>query len=176
MTDWTEIVRRHGDLVWRTAYRLLGDTADASDCYQKTFLEAIRLARRETVGDWPALLRHLATARALDLLRSRYRRRDRSEPAVEVSELMDREPDPSRHAEASELAERLRLALAELPPRQAEVFCLCRLDGMSYAEAADRLELDSNGVGALLHRARKQLRRRLASLRPGVDVEARGES
>lgn len=164
MTDWSELVRQHGPLVWRTGYRLLGCHDDASDCYQKTFLAAFQLARRETVRDWPALLQRLATTRALDLLRTRYRCRNRSEPTVNVAELTSTHPGPNELAEAAELAERLREALAELPERQAEVFCLCSLDGLSYAEAGRRLRLDAGGVGALLHRARKQLRRRLASL------------
>ena len=175
MTDWPEIIRQHGRLVWRTAYRLLGCEADASDCYQKTFLEAVRLDGRKTVRDWTSMLKRLATVRSLDILRSRYRRRQHLEPAAEISELISHDSDPSESLETAELAEQLRAALAELPDRQAEVFCLCCLDGLSYAEAAEHLQLESGGVGALLHRARKQLRRRLASLEPGVQTNSRGE-
>ena len=74
MTDWDDIVARHGRLVWETAWRMLGNHADASDCYQTCFMDAIKLAQRETVRDWPAALRRLATARALDILRVKYRR------------------------------------------------------------------------------------------------------
>jgi RNA polymerase sigma-70 factor, ECF subfamily len=176
MTDWSEIVRRDGPLVWRTAWRLLGCDADAADCFQRTFLEAIDLARRETVRSWPALLQRLATARALDQLRVRRRHRNRSEPDSPVSELPGRNPGPSQQAEAAELAARLREALAKLPARQAEVFCLCTVDGLSYAEAAERLGLEPGGVGALLHRARKELRWRLASLGPELRAESGGES
>ncbi len=70
MTDWEVIVGQHVEIVRRTVYRLVGNHADAWDCVQETFLEAVRIDRREPVRDWPALLRHLATARALDLLRS----------------------------------------------------------------------------------------------------------
>lgn len=176
MTDWPEIVRRHGGGVWQTACRLLDNSADAADCFQKTFLDAIRLDGRQTVRQWPAVLRTLATARAMDMLRSRYRRRGRGDELSDVSELCGRQPDPSQQAEAAELAQQLRAALAALPERQAEVFCLCCLEEMSYAEVADRMRLDTNHVGVLLHRARRQLRRRLASLRPGVDAETGGKS
>ncbi len=71
MTDWTNIVEHYGGVVWATACRLLGNSADASDCYQETFLEAIKISRTEPVRNWSALLRHLATARSLDLMRVR---------------------------------------------------------------------------------------------------------
>ena len=58
-------------------------------------------------------------------------------------------------------AERLRLALAQLDARQAEVFCLARIEGMSYGEIAERLTLSVSNVGVLLNRARTALRRRL---------------
>jgi RNA polymerase sigma-70 factor (ECF subfamily) len=75
MTDWKTIVDQYGGLVWAAAYRLVGNSADAADCFQETFLEAAKLARRDPVRDWAALLRHLTTARALDLLRVRCRGR-----------------------------------------------------------------------------------------------------
>ena len=40
--DWPAIVREHGPLVWRTALRILGDDSEAADCYQETFISALR--------------------------------------------------------------------------------------------------------------------------------------
>ena len=169
MTDWDDIVRRHGQVVWQAAWRLLGNHADALDCYQKAFLDAIQVAGRETVRDWPAVLRRLATARALDLLRSRYRRGRHSRPLTEPSSVLSPQPGPQQRAEAAELLERLRAALAELPQKQAEVFCLVVLEGMTYREVAERLKLNSSAVGMLLSRARKRLRKRLASVKPELE-------
>lgn len=80
MTDWEAVVSQHVGIVRHTVYRLVGNHADAWDCIQETFLEAVKVERREPVRNWPALLRRLATARALDLLRVRYRQRDRHGP------------------------------------------------------------------------------------------------
>jgi RNA polymerase sigma-70 factor (ECF subfamily) len=161
MTDWQEVVEQHGPLVWRTGYRLLGNDADASDCFQKVFLDALQITRREPVRRWPALLRRLATVRALDLMRDRYRRRDRCEPLSEAAEATGREPLPEQHAQAAELTEQLRAALAELPAQQAQVFCHRWLDGLSYEQIAEQLDLDTNSVGVLLHRARRRLQQLL---------------
>jgi len=166
MTDWSEILSQHGQVAWQTAYRLLGNHADAADCFQKTWLDAWKLSRREPVGNWAALVRRLATARALDLLRSRYRRASRNEPLMDPSTVVGPQAGPQEQAEGAELAERLRAALAELPNRQAEAFCLRWLDEMSYQQIGERLGLDANAVGVLLHRARKRLRELLGSTAP----------
>lgn len=73
--DWKTILERDGPTAWRAAYRLLGNAADADDCLQDAALAAVQLARREPVGNWRALLTRLASARALDRLRQRYRSR-----------------------------------------------------------------------------------------------------
>lgn len=162
MTDWPTILRDHGPLVWRTAYRLLGRHADAEDCFQRTFLAAVELAGREQVRNWPAALRRLATARALEALRTRYRE-GRPEPLPEVA---DRTLDPLETAGAGELADQLRVALAAIDPAQAEVFCLVCLDGLSNQEAAGELGVTANHAGVLLHRARQALRDRLTAFDP----------
>ena len=74
-----------------------------------------------------------------------------------------RSSDPACDAETTELEERLRIALADITPREAEVFCLACLDGMAYREFALQMDLSVNHVGVLLSRARSQLRSRLGS-------------
>ncbi len=162
MPDWEMIVRRDGPVVWRTAYRLLNNRADADECFQETFLAALEVARREEVGNWRALLQRLAAARAVDRLRERGRRRSREESA-DWSAFAGNEPQPSQNAQEAELAQRLRDALAQIPAQQAEIFSLHGLEGWSYQEIAEQLSLPINSVGVLLHRARKRLRELLAA-------------
>jgi RNA polymerase sigma-70 factor, ECF subfamily len=166
MTDWNDIVNRHGHVVWQTAWRMLGNHADALDCYQAVFMDAVQVARREAVGNWPALLRRLATARALDLLRGRYRQAERVQPLADPPSVVSGEPGPREIAEVTDLLERLRVELAALPDRQAEVFGLVALEGMTYQEVATRMNLSTSAVGMLLSRARERVRSRLASVQP----------
>jgi len=72
--DWQAIVRQHGQVVWQTAFRLLDSEADAADCFQETFISALAVSQRQRIKNWRALLRHLATARALDRLPERVQR------------------------------------------------------------------------------------------------------
>lgn len=162
MTDWKMIVDQHGQLVWATAHRLIGNHADAADCFQDTFLEAVKIARREPVRDWGALLRHLTTVRALDLLRARCRQDRRTDVLADPAAAVSREAGPAEEAVAGELAERLRTALGALPHDQAAVFCLSCLEKLSYREIGERQGLTTNAVGVLLHRARGRLRELLA--------------
>ena len=65
-----------GDGLWISRQR-----QDAANCFRR-FLEAVKISRREPVADSSALLRHLATVRAIDLLRVRCRRRGRMDRGV----------------------------------------------------------------------------------------------
>ena len=158
MPDWEEILRRDGPAVWRTAYRLLGNRSDAEDCFQETFLAAVKVSRREPVRHWRSLLVRLAATRAID----RLRRRRTAGRGVDWDAVPGRAQSPEQSAEDAELSDRLRDALAGIPGRQAEVFCLHCLEGWSYEEIAAQLGLSANAVGVLLHRARKRLRELLA--------------
>lgn len=164
MPDWDAIVAQHGRLVWRTAYRLLGNHADAGDCFQETFLSALSAARRERVENWGGFLQRLATARALDRLRHRLRQSIRAGHPADGATVPCPAPGPPLQVEARELNEQIRCALAELPPKQAEAFCLHYLDLWSYQEVGQHLGIAANAVGSLLHRARAGLREALSSV------------
>src|SRR5947208_3201375 len=122
---WEDIVDRHGPLVWRSAYRLLGNDADAAVCYQDAFAAALVIARREAVRNWPALLRGIATTNALDRLRQRAKRAARAANAANDGGLDSAASpglEPSAVAEGEEFLESVRAALAQLPAPQAEAF------------------------------------------------------
>ena len=163
--DWDDLVAREGPAVWRAVRRVIGDDADAEDVFQETFVAAVELSRREPVRQWRGLLLRLAHARAIDRLRLRYRRA-RWEESDETAEanfeaVAGRLPTPHERAAASELSTRLRAALAELPGRQAEVFCLFCLEGWTYQEIAEHLTISIDLVGVTVHRARGRLRKLL---------------
>ena len=58
MPDWDEILTRDGPAVWRTAYRIVGNRADADECVQEAFLSALRSpggSRSSTARPSPAV-------------------------------------------------------------------------------------------------------------------------
>jgi RNA polymerase sigma factor (sigma-70 family) len=64
--------------------------------------------------------------------------------------------------QTQELVTRLREALGQLPPLEAQVFCLRYLNSISYHGIAKELGIKTTTAGVLLHRARVKLRELLA--------------
>jgi RNA polymerase sigma-70 factor, ECF subfamily len=136
---------------------LLRHHADASDCFQETFLDYVRLSRRQTIHEPGAMLRKIATSRAMDQLRRRIREHRRSGAVEDLPDLPSPAADPLRLTEDTEAAERLRLALAGLPEKQSQVYCLRTFENLSYEEIAQSLGITPQSVGVLLHRTRQRL-------------------
>src|SRR5262245_58061854 len=157
MIDWGPILAEHGATVWRTVDRLLAHHHDAQDCYQETFVAALRFARSQAIADWPAFLVSLATRRAMDRLRQRYRSGQRLISIEAVPEPSSEADDPLQLARATELMERVRQGMAALPEKQAEVFWLSCLEGLSHQQIAEHMEIPPGDVRVLLHRARARL-------------------
>ena len=157
VVDWKIIIKEHGPVVWQTAYRLLGNNADAADCFQDTFVCALEICRRQQIRNFSALLVRLATTRAIDRLRKRFRHERNDATGFEKTERSS--PDPAQYAQQQELAARLKTALIQLPFQEAQVFCLRHLNDMTYRNIANELGITTSAVGVILHRAKTKLRR-----------------
>jgi RNA polymerase sigma-70 factor (ECF subfamily) len=156
----------HGPLVWRTLWRILrtGDDA-AAECFQETFLDFLRTARRHDIQRPAGLLVRIATRRAIDRVRSRAAERRRRR------QLSDEEPsatsaEPWQAASGQELAEALRIALVALPEQQSAAFVMTQLEQLSHEDAAAVLGITVNHLAVLLFRARAALRERLRHVSP----------
>ena len=156
-------VKKHGQAVWQRAYRLLGNEADTAECFQETFLSALKVSQRQYIYNLGGLLNRLGTARAIDKLRQRIRERKLSGERDYLSELEDTNPGPPVEVQRRELAVLLREAIGNLPRLEAEVFSLHYFNDMSYRQISKELNLQTGTVGAFLHRARNKLRQCLES-------------
>jgi RNA polymerase sigma-70 factor (ECF subfamily) len=157
--DWDAIVRTHAPLAFDAAWRLLGHAAETEDAVQEALLDAFQLHARQPVENWGALLRHLATRRAIDRLRKR-----RASNVVPLGSFEAEAPasdQPESVAAGRELADRLRWAIAELPDREASVFSLRYFGAMDNGEIARTLGVSTDAVGVALFKARARLKQRL---------------
>ena len=159
MDEWDELTATHGPAVWRTICRLLGTADGAEDPFQDTFLEYFELSRRRRVESPDALLAHIASRRAIDVIRRRVVQRVRSRPLVES--IVSGSPGPADIAVSQETLNRLREAIAELDVNEAAVFCLTQLEQMEHGEIARLMGLSTNHIAVILHRARARLQRRV---------------
>ena len=156
MDDWDTLIREHRVAVFGIAWRVLGHAQDAEDVVQEVFAQASRQSNGRPIVSWPALLRRVATCRALDALRRR-----RITIPLERVDLATAKDDPQAIAAGHELEARLRAALAELPPRDADVFCLRYFEELSYREIAETLGISATAVSTALHQARSRLEKLL---------------
>jgi RNA polymerase sigma-70 factor (ECF subfamily) len=161
VTDWDRLIRAQGAAVFGTAWRILGHAADTEEVVQEVFLQAYRMQQTQPVKHWAGLLRRLAACRALDRLRQR-------KPFFSLDErLEEAAPGPEAVAIERELAERLRQVIAQLPKREATVFCLRYFDDLTYHQIAEALNITSGAVAQALHKARAKLEGLLTGVTQG---------
>lgn len=141
-------------IVFRTAYRMLGDRAEAEDITQETFLRAWR-----ALPDWQpkAKFSTWACTVALNLCRDRLRKK---KPVLmdELPERIDSALRPEEALASSQAQNWIAKQISVLPERQREAISLCALEGMSNIEAADVMDISVHALESLLARARRALR------------------
>jgi RNA polymerase sigma-70 factor (ECF subfamily) len=155
--DWEKVVLKYQKLVWNKAYRILGNNADACDCFQDTFFSVYQITKKQKVNNFRALLSAVAGTRAVDILRKKIRRENLNYSLQDCDNYVLSTNKQDVDIFSWELADRLRAAIATLPQVEAEVFCLRALNGLSYRQIAKHLNITCNLVGVNLHRARKKL-------------------
>ncbi|MBP7864833.1 MAG: RNA polymerase sigma factor [Acidobacteria bacterium] len=164
-----DLVRQHQDRVLNTCYRFIPHREDAEDLAQEVFLAAY-LALEGFRGDsrvstW---LHRIAVTRCLDFIRKAGRKKrsgyhlgiDRrsSGPAGDPP---TPQPDPEAYTESRERLKVLMGVMGTLPDKQRVAFTLGKCDGLSHAEIAEVMGISASAVESLIHRARKNLEKRL---------------
>lgn len=155
-----ELAARVRGRVARWAGRVVRDPDDADDIAQLVLLRvATRLSSFDGRSRFSTWLYRVTRSVALNRVRTEQRRRsilDRTaaeEPIVSI--------DAEAEQDVGRLVEIVRAYYGELTPRQREVFSMADFDGLSAAEIARRLEIDSSTVRVLLLQARRTIRRRM---------------
>ena len=144
--------------MFRTAYRITGNTGDAEDVLQTVFLRLVRRGRNaDPLENFESYLRRASINAALDVIRSR--KSDQTVPLPEESSGLA--PAAPVQADVSGLRLALSRAIAQLKPRQAEVFALRFLEGLSNQQIAITLGISQVLVAVIVHRTRQQLRKEL---------------
>ena len=156
-TDFSRVFEAHQGLIFRTAYRITGNAADAEDVLQTIFLRLLRQPdSSEPMGKEETYLRRAAVNASLDLLRTRQN--IRAVPLHEelLQPVVGERPD-------SDLKDGLRRAFASLSPRSAEIFALRYFEDFSNHQIAEALNISQVLVAVTLHRTRRQLQKEIRS-------------
>lgn len=174
VSAFDELVRRYKDRVYNVVYRYVGNHEDALDVSQEVFVRAYRgLSAFRRESKWYTWLFSIAANVARNRVRDRHRKgRDQgmslemlqeSAPALAQTALAQSD-SPRRQAEERELEEILQRCLSELPEHYRMPFVLRSVDGLSYGEIADALDVPVGTVKSRLNQARKLLHERLSAL------------
>ncbi len=157
---FSELVHRHRTAVYRVALRMLGNPSDAEDAAQEAFVQAWRalptFRGESSVATW---LYRIVVNRCLNVRRAQKP----AEPLAETLEAPASRPD--HIVEARGELEALKFAVTRLTPEQRAPFVLRELEGLSYEEIGEVLEISPPAVKGRLHRARLELLHAMRSWR-----------
>jgi RNA polymerase sigma factor (sigma-70 family) len=152
-----ELYRAHAAEVYRYAYAVLGNAADAEDVMQTTFVNALRALER---GEKPRKPTNWLITIAHNLIRQRFRQQQSRPHEVEL----DRDIASFEADDDGPSIDDLVRALQRIPPTQREALVLRELEGRSYKEIASILDVSPTALETLIFRARRSLAEELENL------------
>src|SRR5947208_3985619 len=143
--------------VYQYALAVLGNSADAEDVTQQTFLNAYRAFQR---GERPKKPHNWLIKIAHNVCRMRWRQSGRRPQEVPL----ERAVEPVAREDEGPSLDEVLTALARLPFNQRAAIVMREIEDRSYAEIAEVLETTVPAVEALIFRARSNLRERRSAL------------
>jgi RNA polymerase sigma-70 factor (ECF subfamily) len=155
--------REHVAEVYQYALAVLGNSADAEDVTQQTFLNAYRAFQR---GERPQKAHNWLIKIAHNVCRMRWRQSGRRPHEVPL----ERAGEPAAPDDERPSLDVLLGALAKLPFNQRAAIVMREVEDRSYAEIAEVLGVSVPAVEALLFRARGNLRERRKALAGALSV------
>ena len=161
-----DLIRPCEQLVFRTAYSLLRNEAEAEDAAQEAIIKAFRALRnfrgQSRFSTWVISI-------VFNEARARLRKKDRAatesyddQEVVNPALLTDWREIPSEALEKQELIRHIEQAIDNLPLNYREVFVLRDRDELAIEEIASLLSITENLTKVRLHRARMMLQKTLA--------------
>jgi RNA polymerase sigma-70 factor (ECF subfamily) len=177
-----ELYRRYRDRVYSIAYRITGSATDAMDVVQESFrVLFLKISTFRFDARFSTWLFRIVVNCSIDLRRRERQRAGRLEQSLQSlhdgTEPADQGKDPLASAETSELGEQVQSAIARLSPKLRAILVLRYLEGLSYDEIAETLEVQLGTVKSRLARAHLAIEQVLAgkvsSL--GIPVEQGGQ-
>ena len=157
---YAALMARHREVVFRLARHHTGDEGEALDVTQEAFIAAFAaLAKFDAARPFRAWLMRIAVNKCRDWARRRAVRRlfRMARPLEDAFDVADQGLNPEAEAISRRELARVSTAIAALPANLKAPLILCRLEGMSLAEAADVLGISAKAVETRIYRARQKL-------------------
>ena len=161
--DWMEFREQIWpikDRLYRLALRLVNDRAEAEDVVQEVMVKLWQQGKDlQLVKNLEAWCLRMTRNQALDKLKGGYRKR-----RTEITETLPQftsADTPEQQMEWKDTYEHIKSMMQSLPESHRSVMQLRDIEGLSYQEIAEALEMTMPQVKTNLFRARKTLREEL---------------
>lgn len=149
--------------LFRFAFRLLGNEDEAKDIVQEVFVRVWNgRAQMTAVENWEAWCMRITKNLSLDRIRTLTRKR--TQPIDEGFDVRHDALTPHESTEIGESMQKISRMIEALPEKQRQVMHLRDVEGYSYQEICDILELDMNQVKVNLFRARNAVREKMTKI------------
>ena len=165
------LVRAHSAAVFRVAFRIVGNEADADEVVQEAFLRGYQrletFQQRSGFGTW---IYRIAVNCALDRLKqpqieAEFRCGEEGDPEERTVQVASPDASPERLLLSREIRGAQQLAMQRLTGIEKTAFVLRHLEDRSMNEIAEVLGVEPNAAKQAVYRAVQKLRRELAPLR-----------
>ena len=147
--SFKNIFDKYYDNIRNFLYYRSGNIETAEDLLQDVFLrlwENREKIREESVGGYLYTI-------AANLIKNHYRRNEISYQFINSLTQKNNSESPEFLMEMQEFDHRLQQTLAAMPGKSRDVFLMNRIDGLTYGEIADRLQLSIKAVEKRMHKA-----------------------
>lgn len=149
--------------LYRFALRILGDHEEANDIVQEVMIKVWnRRDSIETLHNTEAWCMQITKNLCYDKIKSKAYQTNVAIP--ENWEISDSRDTPANHTERNDAMKQIHQFINQLPDKQKLVMQLRDIEGLSYKEISEALEIDLNQVKVNLFRARKTVRENLVNM------------
>jgi len=156
------LVERHSRSLYRTAYRITSNGADADDVVQETLLRAYRaLGTWDGRASFTTWAHRIAVNCSLDLLDSRRRRDAKIEATDDLSDAISPDASPERVVLGAQMQRAIAAALTTMSSNERTAFVLRHFERMPLEEIGSILGIKTNATKNTIFRAVTKLRERL---------------
>lgn len=162
---WRELVDTLKNKMYKTAFSFVANYDDAEDIVQEVFIEAHKNINNfradSSISTW---IYRITVNKSLNFLKKNkitIQSSLVSESEIENNNYSQKTQTPSSILQQKETRKLIYKAISDLPKRQAMVFVMHKIDGRTYKEISEILEISISSVESLMHRAKKSLQKKL---------------
>jgi RNA polymerase sigma-70 factor (ECF subfamily) len=152
---FSELVRRHQAVVYRSCYRILGDREDAKDASQEAF---IRAYRKLDTFQGRSLFKTWILRLAMNVSLNERSRRELPRADVDLANTIPGPEAPEAEFVKTEAAARVHEVLQLVRSDHRAAIVLRDLEGLTYRETAESLGIAEGTAKSWVHRGRERLK------------------